>query len=142
MKAVTQTTRKKTVVHFTTGCCRSSKRKIRKCKKKRRFDVCEKICGQIFQKCDGKDRVYFRALGIHRPYTSALKIENDSDCQMKAIINWGSKGKIIEQTIDEYQGTSFVIRSIKNFKIMCTKTNEEDKFCKGKFELMIHSRNS
>jgi hypothetical protein len=100
------------------------------------------MCGQIFQKCDGKDRVYFRTVGIHHPSTSVLKIENDSDCQMKAIINWGSKGNIMMQTIDEYQGTSFVIRSIKNLKIMSTKTNEEDKFCKGKFELMTRSRNS
>ncbi|NIK80033.1 hypothetical protein FHS15_005217 [Paenibacillus castaneae] len=142
MKAITQTTRQKTVVNVTTGCCRSSKRKKRKCRKKRRFVVCEKICGRIFQKCDGNVRVYFRTVGIHRPSTSVLKIENDSDCQMKAIIQLGSKRKIIEQTIDEYQESTFVIGSIKDFKIMCTKNNDEDKFCKGKFELMIRSRSS
>lgn len=142
MKAVTQTTRQKIVVNVKTGCCRSSKMKKRKCKEKRRFNVCEKICGQIFQKCDGKVRVYFRTVGTRRPSTSVLKIANESDCQVKAIINWGSKRKIIEQTIDEYQEAAFVVRSIKNFKIMCTKTNEEDKICKGKFELMIRSRSS
>ncbi|MCR8630568.1 S-Ena type endospore appendage [Paenibacillus radicis (ex Xue et al. 2023)] len=147
MKAVTQTTRQKTVVNVTTGCCSSKRKKgekgkKRKCKKKPRFDVCEKIkiCGRIFQKCDGETRVYFRTVGIHRPSTSVLKIENDSDCQMKAIINMSSKKKIIEQTIDEYQETVFVVGSIKNLKIMCTRTSEEDKICKGKFELMIRSR--
>ncbi|SFM44363.1 hypothetical protein SAMN03159341_1341 [Paenibacillus sp. 1_12] len=142
MKTVTQTIRQKTVVNVKTGCC-SSKRKKKRCKKKPRFDICGKIkiCGRIFQKCDGESRVYFRTVGIRRPSTSVLKIENESDCKMKATINMKSKKKI-EQTIDEYQEAVFVVGSIKNLRIMCTRTSEEGKICKGKFELMIRSRSA
>lgn len=149
MKATSQTIRQKTVVNVRTGCgcskmrtkgkCKKRMYKKRMCKKKGGFDICEKICGRIFQKCDGKARVYFRSLGIHRPSTSVLKIENDSNCQMQAFIKLGSKKKIIEQTIDGYQEAAFVVGSIYKLGIICTSANEEDKFCKGKFELMIGS---
>ncbi|WP_240421683.1 S-Ena type endospore appendage [Paenibacillus periandrae] len=140
MKAIKQTVKQKTVVNVTT-CCRPSGVRKRKCREKRRFVRCERICGRIYQKCNGKSHIYFRVAGVRHASSSILKIENSSDCLMKALICFGSRGKIIEQTIDQYQDTVFVINNLKCLKITCTGA-EDNSACSGKFVLRIRFKSA
>ncbi|GGD62942.1 hypothetical protein GCM10010911_20890 [Paenibacillus nasutitermitis] len=72
---------------------------------------------------------------------SVLKIENSSDCRMRAIISFGSRGKTIEQVVDPFQEAAFIVNNIKSFKIRSIGA-EDITECTGKFELKIRLKSA
>lgn len=115
--------------------------KKRSCRKKKRHLVHKLICGRIFQKCDSPDEVvYFQAYGI-RTSTSIVRVENQSDCTMTAIISQQCSNKPdIEQIINPHQQIALIVPSISSLKIKCDGENQG--FCKGKFVISLRYKRS
>lgn len=89
----------------------------------------EEICGTIFQKCDSGSQVYFRAIKVRPP--ASVKIQNDTHCEMEAIIKM--RKKEITQKIGQSQQVSLVLPSISTLTIKCC--GEESQVCRGRYTI-------
>ncbi|MFC3803463.1 S-Ena type endospore appendage [Cohnella sp. GCM10012308] len=107
-----------------------SRRPIRRRGRRRRFDpgrraYYEEICGTIFQKCDSQPQVYFRAIEMQPSAT--VKLQNDTNCVMEAIIKLGTKEVV--QLVGQSQQISLVLPSISSLTIRCS--GEDSTQCRG-----------
>ncbi|WP_425433896.1 S-Ena type endospore appendage [Marininema mesophilum] len=108
-------------------CCRFKRKYFRK-------TANEKICGNIFQLCDAKPRLYYRAVDV---FPSALvQIENKSNSIMIAFIKLRD-GRIISDRIGQEQQVSFNVPSIQYLRIACI--SEETSYCRGSYVLFLRS---
>ncbi|WP_159887545.1 S-Ena type endospore appendage [Paenibacillus puerhi] len=128
MGKTVQVNKQTTIVQVNQKCCQT-KRKKQNRKQKKYF--IEKVCGVIFQKSLSPPQVYFRAIGV-RP-SATLNIQNDTNCDMEAIIKMRTKE--ITQTVKQSQQVSMVLPSLARLSIRWA--GGESPICRGRYTIIL-----
>ncbi|WP_411830154.1 S-Ena type endospore appendage [Paenibacillus sonchi] len=129
-----QVNKQTTIVKVNTKISCRSRKKKKHCRRKKIKCFCEEVCGTIFQKCDSKPQVYFRAVEI-RP-SANVKIQNDTNCDMEAMIR--TRKKEITQVIGQSQQVSIVVPSISRLTIVCN--GDGSQVCRGRYDIKLRIR--
>jgi hypothetical protein len=122
-----------TIVKVTNTCSRTKSHNQRHKRIRKQQNKCsiEKICGVIFQKSDSPPQVYFRAIGLWP--SAAIKIENDTNCEMEAIIKMRTKK--ITQKVSQAQQVSIVVPSLARLSIRWA--GGESPICRGRYAIQL-----
>jgi len=136
MDRVIQTNNQTTIVKVDTGkAYRNKKKKNRlRVRQRRQHIYYKEVCGTIFQRADDPPQVCFRAVSSHP--SAYLQIQNDSNCEMVAIIHM--KTKQFTQIIRQAQQISIKVPSLRSLSVICGKGAAQH--CRGKYNISIQSR--
>jgi len=132
MGKTVQVNKQTTIVRVNTKTpCRLKKKK--RVQHQRKYFI-EEVCGIIFQKSDSPPQIYFRAIGV-KP-SALAKIQNDSNCQMEAIIKMRSKE--ITHMIGQSQQVSLVLPYLSKMSIRWA--GGESQVCRGRYTILLRHR--
>ncbi|MEI7026246.1 S-Ena type endospore appendage [Paenibacillus sp. y28] len=127
---ITQSNKQVTVVKMNCGSAGKRHTYRKRCYKRRRAS-CEKVCGSIFQLCDGMPRTYFKSFHAHS--SGLVRIHNYTKGTMTATIGL-NYGRVVTGTVEQGQQVTFDIPSIRSLTIECTG---EGGICKGTYLIKI-----
>ncbi len=107
------------------------KRHVHHCKPHPQNRVCQRVCGIIFQPCDGNRQTYFTSL---KPTGSAVvRVQNDASCEMKLVLETRCRDYV--QPIAQGQQVSVAVPSLQRVLIECGDCESEGAPCRGQYEV-------
>jgi hypothetical protein len=107
--------------------------------KKTKNIITDKICGNIYQRCNGEFAEYWRSIGISNLPFGSVSVVNKSDCIMTVRVD--TEGDGVSDThlftiTEKGQTKSVSLGTIANLEISCT--GGENSHCSGSYCLSIH----
>ncbi len=114
----------------------SCRRKHRPHCRPKHLASCDRVCGIIFQPCNGDRQTYFTSLV---PTGAAVaRIQNDSACEMRVIIE--TRCRAFVQTIGQGQQVSVAVPSLLRLSIECGECGGDGPSCRGQYEIQWRSK--
>ncbi len=107
------------------------KRHVHQCQHRHQNRPCQRVCGIIFQACDGDRQTYFTSL---KPTGSAVvRVQNDAHCEMKLVLETRCRDYV--QPIAQGQQVSVAVPSLLRLSIECGNCESEGAPCRGQYEV-------